>query len=176
MVENLLLEEEEEELTYQPRSLEKSLTKPKKEKKKKSLWDRMFKKHKLKKPNKVAVIYLRRNGSAQPMEVESKGGFFNINNKTYHEDRDCIYRLGKENYPFAIIPEWNVTPIGKIKWEEKDMQEKFSTLQDHVIKGIRHAERVRSGESSDSKLNTKSLIVMGIIAIIGLAFLFQYVG
>jgi len=147
-----------------------------KEVKKKTLWDKMFRKSRLKKPNTTAVIYLRKNGIAEPMEVELRKGFFNIYGKTYHEDRDCIYRLGKEKYPLAIIPEWNVVPIGKEEWDLKDMQEKFSTLQDHVMKGIRHAERVRMGEKEPMRMNGKALITIGIMVIIGIAFLMQYVG
>jgi len=144
------------------------------EKKKSTIWDRMFRKNKLKKPNKIAVIYLRKNGVAEPMEVESKNGFFNINNRTYHEDKDCIYRLGKDKYPFAMIQEWNVTPIGRKEWEDKDMQEKFHTLEDHVMKGIRHAERVRMEGEGQMKLNPKTLVVLGIMAIIAIAFIVNY--
>lgn len=151
-------------------------TQPIEKQEKKNLWDKLFRKNRLKKPNTTAVVYLRKNGIAEAMEVEVRNGFFNIYGKTYHEDRDCIYRLGKEKYPFAIIPEWNVTPIGKYEWDVKDMQEKFSTLQDHVMKGIRHAERVRMGEKEPMKLNGKALITIGILAIIGIAFIMQYVG
>jgi len=145
-----------------------------KEKKKSTIWERMFRKNKLKKPNKVAVIYLRRNGVAEPIEVESENGFFNINNKTYHEDRDCIWRLGKDKYPFAMIPEWNVTPIGRKEWEDKGMQEKFHTLEDHVMKGIRHAERVRVEGQGQMRINPKTMVVLGILAIVAIAFIVNY--
>ena len=158
---------------------EKIVVKPNNEKKenlkkKKTLWEKMFRKNRLKKPQMVAIIYLRRNGVAEPMEVQSKNGFFNINNKTYHEDRDCIWRLGKDKHPFAIIPEWNVTPIGRVEWEDKSMQEKYHTLEDHVMKGIRHAERVRMEGGPQMKLNPKTIILFVIIGIIGLAFILGY--
>ena len=167
MIEELKLEEK-------VASRENYRVEPPKEKKT-SIWDKMFRKNKLKKPSTVAVVYLRTNGVAEPMEVQTtKDGFFNINGRTYHEDRDCVYRFKSGDYPFAIIPEWNVTPLGRKSWEDKLMQEKFATLQDHVMKGIRHAERVRMGEGSGMQLNPKTLVILGILAIIAIAFIMGY--
>lgn len=147
-----------------------------KKKKKQGLWDKIFNKNKLKKANKIAVLYLRINGNAEPMEVESKNGFFNINGKTYHENRDCVFLLGKEKYPLALLPEGNVIPLGRQSWEDKNMQEKFAILQDHVMKGIRHAERVRMGEKeSDFKFNAKTIIILAIGLIILVAVVMSYV-
>lgn len=143
---------------------------------KKGLFGKLWKKKKLNKPNKVAVMYLRRNGNAEAIELETtKDGFFNVNGKTYHDDRDCIYTITKERLPLAIIPEWSVTPIGRREWEDKPMQEKFQTLQDHVMKGIRHAERVRMGEKEGGKINLKTAIVLGIILIVVVAVIVGYV-
>lgn len=141
---------------------------------KKKFWDRVWRKNKLKKTNTVAVLFLRENGIAEPMEIESNQGFYSINGKTYHEDRDCIYTMGKERFPLAIIPEWNVIPIGRKEWEDKDIQTKFSTLQDHVMKGIRHAERVRMGEREEGKFNTKTIIVIGVVVIVVIAVIVGY--
>ncbi len=167
-----------EEFELEEKVIKPTEEKGNKEKKKKlTLWNKIFKKSKLQKPNKIAVIYLRTNGVAEPMEVESRKGFINIHGRTYHEDKDCIYRLGKERYPFAIIPEGNVLPIGRKDWEDKTMQEKFSTLQDHVMKGIRHAERVRMGESeTTTKVTAKTAIGIAIAVVIVLAFIWGYVG
>ncbi len=166
-----------EELKLEERTINNERSKPSKDKKKKKgLWDKIFNKNKLKKPNKVAVLYLRVNGKAEPMEVESKNGFFSINGKTYHENRDCAYLLGKEKHPLALIPEGNVTPLGKKSWEDKAMQEKFAILQDHVMKGIRHAERVRMGErGGDIKFNAKTAVGLGIVAIIVIAVIMSYI-
>lgn len=141
---------------------------------KRGIWDKMFSKRKMKKPKSVAVLYLRENGVAEPMVIESKEGFLNIEGRTYHEDRDCIYKLKGDGYPLAIISEWNVTPLGKKAWDDKDLQTKFATLQDHVMKGIRHAERVRMGESEGMKMNGKTMIVIGIMVIIAIAFMWGY--
>lgn len=151
--------------------------KNKNKKGKKGLWDKIFNKNKLKKPNKVAVIYLRESGIAEPMELATDiRGFFNINGKTYHEDRDCMYLLGKEKHPFAIITEWSVTPIGRKQWYDQSMQKIFCVLQDHVMKGIRHAERVRSGEKGEGlQFNAKQVILYVILAIIGIAVFMSYV-
>ncbi len=149
----------------------------KEEKKKPGIWDKVFNKSKLKKPNKIAVLYLKENGTAQKLETQADAmGFFNINGKVYHEERDCVYRLGKEKYPLAIIPEWNVTPLGRKSWEDKPMQEKFAVLQDHVMKGIRHAERVRMGERAEGfQLNAKGMVAVGIILIVIVAVVMNYI-
>ncbi len=149
----------------------------KKVKVKPTIWDKAFSKRKLKNQKKVAVLYLRDSGNAETYEIEPKQGFFSIRGKTYHERRDCTYVMGKERFPLAIIPESNMVPIGKKEWYEKSLQETFSNLQDHLIKGLRHAERVRMGESNlDKQLNMKQVIVWGLLGIIVVAVLVGYVG
>ncbi len=139
-------------------------------KEKKGIWERMFNKKKIKK-NKIAVLYLRNNSRAEPMEVESRRGFFEINDKVYHEQRDCMYIMGKERLPLAIIPEWSLFPIGTKKWDDQSMLEKFAECQDHTIRGIRRAELVRMGEKDGGKLNMKAAVIIGIIVIIAIAFM-----
>ncbi len=153
------------------------INKDKKDKtrKKTGFWDKVWNKKKLEKRNTVAVLYLRENGIAEPMEVESRRGFFNINGKTYHERRDCIYTMSKDRHPLAIIPEWCITPLGTKSWYDKRPQEVISILQDHCMNGIRHSERVRSGENMGmTKLNLKNAIVIGIIVIVAIAVLMGY--
>ncbi len=174
MIEELKLEENPFPKRYEPKLSGVVGDKEEKKKEKTSFWDRVFNKKRLKRPDTVAVLFLRKNGVAEPMEVPIKHGFFSIYGKTYHEERDCIYRLGRDKYPLAMIPEWNVVPIGKKEWEDKPMQEKFHTLEDHVMKGIRHAEKARTGEVSDRKLDAKSIIVIGIVVIVALAFIMGY--
>ncbi len=146
----------------------------KKEKKKKGLWDKMWNKDKIVKKNKIAVIYLRNNGIAEPMELESNRGMFTIENKTYHEDADCIYTIKKDRVPLAIIPEWGLIPYGKKEQESKSMEEKFAQFQDHAMRGIRHAERVRFGDKDQMKLNGKAIVGIIIMVIIGAALLGGY--
>lgn len=144
---------------------------------KKGFWESLWKKRRLDKPGVVAVIYLKENGNAEKLEVKTNKGFFSIAGRTYHEKRDCTYTmmLNKERYPLAIIPEWNLTPLGTKEWEDKAIQEKFAILQDDVMKGIRHAERVRSGESSgETKVNAKLLISGAIAAAIVIAVIMGY--
>ncbi len=137
-----------------------------KEKKKDTFWTKAFNISKLKKPNKVAVIYLRNNGRAQTMELQPKDGFFSIDGKTYHEDRDCTYSLGKSRIPLAIIPEWSLLPVGTKDWDDKSLREKFTQLEEHVLKGIRHAELVRSNERDGPKINAKAVVGFIVLAII----------
>ena len=101
----------------------------KKDKDKTGFWDKIWNNKKLDKRGTVAVLYLRENGNAEPMEVVSKRGFFNINGRTYHERRDCIYTMSKDRYPLAIIPEWSITPIGTKSWYDRKPQEIISILQ-----------------------------------------------
>ncbi len=146
-----------------------------KDKKPKSLFERWFNIKKLSKPKMVAVIYLRNNGKAEIMEIKSKRGFFNIEGKAYHENRDCVYAVGKERIPLAMIPEWSLIPIGTKKWVDKSMLEKFAECQDHLLRGIRHAELVRMGDKDKSDMDMKKIILWGILGIIIVAVLMNYV-
>ena len=139
---------------------------------KKGIWGRIFKESKLKK-GKTAILFLKNNNIAEPMELESNKGFFHIDGKTYHEDRDCVYTLGKDRYPLAIIPEWSSIPFGTKSWHDKPMLEKFHSLEEHTIRGIRQAELVRSGEKDKDKLNIKTIVIIGILMIIALAFIMK---
>ena len=133
-----------------------------------TLWDKIFSKNLIKKPNVVAVLYLRNNGRAEPMELESKKGFFSIYGQTYHEHKDCIYAMGRDRVPLAIIPEWSPIPFGKKEWHDKAMLEKFHDLTDPSLKAIRNAELVRSGgEKNPIKLNAKAVIGIGLAVIVG---------
>lgn len=147
-----------------------------KRKKRQGFFDKLFNRKKLNKPKRVAVIYLRNNGVAEPIELESKKGFFNIEGHVYHEDKDCIYTITKDRIPLAIIPEWSLIPIGTKRWEDKPMLEKFHECEDHIIRGIRHAELVRMGDKdSSTKLDMKKAILIGVGAIVVIAVLLNYV-
>lgn len=141
---------------------------------KKTWHQNLFKKEKFKKPNKVAVIFLRKNGTADPIEKETKNGFFEIGGETYHERRDCTYFVGKDRVPLAVIPEGGFIPLGTTKWYEKDMLSKFHEAQDHLLRGIRHAELVRVGGMGVSP-NVKKMIGIGLLVLVGLVILFNYI-
>ena len=145
-----------------------------KAKRKLPLFERLFKKWKLKKPGMVAVLFLRNNGMADFMEVESKKGFLNVEGHVYHERRDCTYTTTKDRYPLAIIPEWSLIPVGTKEWEDKTMITKFAELQDHTLRGIRHAELVKMGDKDKPKINSKAAIGIGIAIVVGLAILVGY--
>jgi hypothetical protein len=153
---------------------EKKEEEDKKKAMKKTWHQNLFKKEKFKKPNKVAVIFLRQNGTAEPMEKETKNNFFEIDGQTYHERRDCTYFIGKDRVPLAVIPEGGFIPLGTSKWYEKDMLVKFHEAQDHLLRGIRHAELVRSGGVGVSP-NTKKMIGIGLLILVGLVILFNYI-
>ncbi len=154
---------------------DKSKEKETKKKNKKHWWNGLFKEKRFDNPSRVAVIYLRNNGVAEPIELETKRGFFNFNNKTYHERRDCLYTTKKERIPLAIIPEWSMIPIGTKRWDDQSMLEKFSELQDHLLRGIRHAELVKMGEKDVGKIDAKKAIGIGLIVLVAAIVLFNYV-
>jgi len=153
-----------------PRDLRKS-----KDKDKDKWWTKFFSKNKLKKPNVVAVVFLRNNGNAELMELEPKNEMFSIYGKTYHERSDCVFTVTKDRIPMAIIPEWSLIPVGTQRWEEQDMTEKFSQLEEHVLRGIRHAELVRRDGEERKPITSKQVILWVIVAIIAGAVLVNYI-
>ncbi len=147
-------------------------------KKQKGIWFKFFNSKKLKDPDKVAILFLKNNGIAVPMEIAPKKGVFNINNRSYHERRDCVYTIiakDKTRFPLAVIPEWASTPLGTQKWYDQDLQTIFGELQDHTLKGIRNAELVRAGDKERGDMNAKKMIGWGILAIMGVAILMNYI-
>jgi hypothetical protein len=167
-----------QEVVSQPfKQLEQFQEEPekKKEKKKKkpNLWDRIFKKQKLKKPESVAVLYLRKNGVAQPLYIEPKNEMFHIGTKVYHQRKDCKYLITKDKVPLAIIFEEGLVPVGNKEFYDLDVQRRCAEHQDHAIKAIRHAEIVRMGydDKDKKKINPKVVIGIIIIAIVGYALL-----
>ena len=150
--------------------------KPELSKDKKHWWTGFFSKDRLKKPSKVAVLYLRNNNNAELVETEPKDDIFYINNESYHVDNACVFTVGKERIPLAIIAEWDLIPLGTKAWIDQPLRKKFSELERHVLKGIRNAELVKTlGGRGDMKLTTKQLIVYGIIALVIGAVLLNYV-
>ncbi len=138
-------------------------------KNKPGVWDKMFNKKKLVKDQKVAVMYLTKNGQALPFELEPKNGFFTIKGKAYHEREDCSWVMGKQRIPLAIIREGEIIPMGKQQWLEKEINEKFLEVQTHAMKGIRHAELVKLSGDDRKPLNAKAIILGGIILLVVLA-------
>lgn len=141
--------------------------------KKQTWFQNLFRKERFKKPNKVAIIFLRKNGTAEPMEKETRNGCFEIGGQTYHERRDCTYFFGKHRIPLAVIPEGGFIPFGTLKWYERTMLEKFHEAQDHLLRGIRHAELVRVGGMGVNP-NVKKMIGLGLLILVVLVVLFNY--
>lgn len=146
-----------------------------KRKKDQRWWEKAFDKKKFKKPSKVGVIYLRNNGNVDLMQVETRNGFFNVDGKPYHEDRDCVYRTSKDKIPLLIVREWDLIPLGTKKWEDDSMREKFAELEQHVLKGIRVAELVKTGGGLDGKFTPKQMILWGLVILVGVVILVNYI-
>lgn len=164
--------------------LENKLESPKIEEKKKpkvKIWEKWFKKKNLEKPQMVAVVYLRKNNTAETLEVDTKKGFFEIDGHVYHTERDCMYSIGKERLPFAVIKEEGLIPEPNKDFYENlkklnGFERMCETFQHHVIKAIRYAELVKmSGEENKMKLDPK-IVIGGIAGLVVLYLLFKQFG
>ncbi len=141
----------------------------KKSKNKPGIWDKIFKKKKLEKQEKTAVLFLRNNGRAEAFALSPKNGFYTIYGKAYHEREDCTWQFAKQRIPLVIIPENDIIPIGNVNWVEKKIKEKFLEIQTHAMKGIRHAELVKLSGENNKPFNVKAAVLICIAIIIGLA-------
>lgn len=140
-------------------------------------WSKIFKKEKVKKPNRIAVLYRRINGTNEPLYTETNKGMIVIHDKTYHES-DLIRTsllVGKDRLPFYIIDEEGLVPEGSREYYEeiKNIDKIIQEHQDLAIKAIRHAELVRL-EGENKPVNTKWIIGGVIAGIILLALLKNY--
>jgi hypothetical protein len=147
------------------------------DKQRESFWKKVFSKKQTAKL--LPIIYLRKNGIAEPLYVKIENGQFKIGDKVYHEREDCRYKLlmGKESLPFAVVPEDNIIPVGTSDYYAKldeNIQKVVQEHQEMAIKAIRHAEIVRMGEDG-KKPDFKLIIIIAIIAIIALALLKDYI-
>ncbi len=79
--------------------------------KEKKWWSKHFSKDKIKKPNRVGVIYLRNNGNVDLLEIQTSNGIFSIDGKTFHKDRHCVYTLTKDRILLMIVREWDLIPL-----------------------------------------------------------------
>lgn len=153
--------------------------KEKEEKKQEGFWRKIFPKKKVAAPNRVAGIYRRLNGTAEPFIAETKNGMFNVGGKTYHELQDCRYTLtiGKERLPFIDVVEDKLIPEGNHNYYvelDSKIQQIIAEHQERAIKAIRHAELVRLAGEDKPKPNMKLIIIIIIVAIIGFALLKNY--
>ncbi len=151
--------------------------KSKEEKQKKTLFQKLFNNKTLKKPESVAIVYLRKNGTAQLTVAEPRNEMFNIDGRVYHQREDCNFSAGKERIPLAVIREDGLVPEGTEDYynmeSDLDMQKRCADHQDYAIKAIRHAEIVRMGYddgSNRAKLNPKIIIavVIGLVILYGI--------
>ncbi len=143
---------------------------------KKGLWSKLFNRKRSIKPGRLAVLFLRNNGNAETLDVPVKDGMFSLYGNTYHEKTDCIYTMGKDRIPLAVLEEWSMFPIGTRIYEDQDIRRKSSQLQEHLMKGIRHAEKVRlEGGAGMGPLNMKQVILWGIIILVVIVVLMNYI-
>ncbi len=149
-------------------------TKDTKKPKLKGVWDKVFNVKKLKKPDTVAVVLLRDNGNAEPLEAKAIRGMFNINGKVYHEREDCKYTLNYkgERTPFIVVHENMLHPEPNKEYYERGFQKRMADLQDMVTRAIKNAEIVKVEGDSNSKINPK-LLIAGAIGLIIMFALFQ---
>lgn len=160
-------------------NLEQALKQEKMKTKRNSFWDAVFKKKSLKKPQRIAVLYLRKNNAGEVMDVDTNKGFFDIAGKTYHVSRDCLYTLGKERIPLAIIEEDGLIPKGNADFYARlndinALDKMNARYQNLVLQAIRHAELVKYQTQEKGKINPKVAIGLAIGAIIAYALFRNY--
>lgn len=144
--------------------------KKEKEEEKNKFWGKTIRKDKLKKPESIAVLYLRMNGIAEPLYVIPKNGMFHIESQTYHVREDCRYLINKDKVPLAILREDGLVPEGTSEFWEREFQARCAEHQNKAIKAISQAELVRMGyDDNKMKINPKIIIVLVILAIVGYA-------
>lgn len=164
---------EKVETIIEPKKPEKKEVKPKEKK----WYEKFFNKEKFKKSKKVGIIFCRDSGIAEFIEQEEKDGMFSIDDKIYHTDLDCIYRTKEDKIPLAIIREKDMTPLRFTRSEEETIEERVSTLQNLLIKGIRHAELVRQGgtDFNSKQITMKQVILYCVVALVAGAVLMNFV-
>ena len=138
-------------------------------------WEGFLGKKKLQKTSFVAILYLK-DIHAEPLIQKTTNGFFTIDGKTYHERQDCTYtiKIGKDRFPLAIIKDNQIVPFGTKDWDELEIKEKYLACQEHAMSGIRHAERVRMGQSEDKPINVKMIILVVLGLVIAGAVMYGY--
>lgn len=165
-----------EKLNLNLPEMEQTPQSEKEKKKNEGTFAKFFRKDKVKKPEHAVVLFLRDTGIADPMIVEAKTGMFEVGGKPFHIREDCKYTMiiGKEKLPMMIQRECDLHPIGTKKWEDLPIEKKVAELQFMAVKGIQNAEIVRA-EGTTKKMDTKTIVIIAIVAIVALAFLKNYI-
>lgn len=125
----------------------------------------------------VAVLYLRESGIAELKYVKPDNGMFIIYGRYYHINASCFYNLGTKRIPLAVIPEWAFVPISK-KGYETELGSHYQDAQMLIIKSLENAEIVKINQDINPKRKADSKLIIGIIivAVIGLFFLNKFFG
>lgn len=118
----------------------------------------------------VLTMYLQKNGLASLRYVKmDEVGQIKIDGYVYHE-RNAVWRFGKKNDPLLLIMEGSLVPINKETMKD-NLGMETAEAQKLMIKGIEHAEVVKSGNLDDSANKVKGpgkwAIGIGIAVIIG---------
>jgi len=146
---------------------------------KRSIFDLSKREYKIKENNKkinkgeVAILFLRESGIAELKYVRPENDMFIINGNYYHTKGTCIYNIGKKRIPLAVIPEWSFVPLSRKNYEEK-LGSKYQEAQRLIIKSMENAEIVKINQEDPNKkkkADTKTIVILVIIAIVGLYFL-----
>lgn len=143
-------------------------------KKKQGFLERLFKvdKNKVTK-GLVPILYLRNSGAAELMYVKPRDGFFDFNGKIYSEEPDKYWVFGKKRCPMVIIPEWTLKPLDRKEMFEDDKgNQNLQESVTYATKAIEHAEIVKmEGGKPKKPINMKSVVVIGILLVVGYAFM-----
>ena len=148
---------------------------PKENKESETFWGKIFKKNKIDKEGKVAIMLLHPQGDATTLYQDTdKDGGFKIEDEQYNINEHCVYTLKvkKDRIPICILPTWTMIPIGTKAWFELSQERRGFELQRIILKNIKNEERVKLGdEKKKTKLNAKTIWIILVILIGGYIFL-----
>lgn len=168
------IEEEDPEERKVSEDLEKKI-KNVDDKKSITFWGKIFKKNKVNKEGKVALILLHPHGDAttQYQDVE-KDGSFKVGNEQYYLNEHCIYRLRvkRESIPLCILPTWTMIPLGTKAWFELTQERRGMELSRMILNAIKKEEAIKMEDGKKKgKMSAKTIWLLLAVVVGGYIFL-----
>ena len=114
------------------------------------------------KKNKVLVILLRRNRTAEAKIVKIDQGFIIVNGKVHNLGPDYIF-LWEGKTPCIVLPEWDLNPIGTEDYYKAVEDNRVADPQTIIIRAMRNVDKLQLGQGLPAK--TWIWIAIGAIVI-----------
>lgn len=141
----------------------------------KTFWGKFFKKEKVKKEGKVAVMLLHKTTDATVdyIDVEQDGSF-EVLGEQYHINEHCLYNLKfkKDRYPLCILPTWTMIPIGTKAWFELSQERRGHELERIILNAIKKEEAIKMDDGKKkNKMSAKTIWIILAVVVGGYIFL-----